>query len=215
MDIIPSAATLSAPPCARPPLINLAPRDVEALADELIAYHAHFAPLFAREEQRVWALTYLQGQLADLERKSIEPMALAHPDGNVQAMQQFISLGAWDDSAVLERHQQLVADTLGERDTGVLILDGCDFPKQGAHSCGVARQWCGALGKVANCQASVVACYASQHGYTLVERRLYMPKQWFSPAYQERREKCGVPADLAFQTQPQLAWALIETLHQQ
>jgi len=213
MDIIPSAAVLAPPPSGQPPIVNLAPRDVEALADELLAYHAHFAPLFQRAEQRQWALTYLHGQLLDLERKSIEPMALAHPDGNVQALQQFISLGAWDDAAVLQTHQQLVADTLGDPDTGVLIIDGCDFPKQGSHSVGVARQWCGALGKVANCQASVVACYASQHGYTLVERRLYMPKQWFTRAYQDRREKCGVPADLAFQTQSELAWALIERLH--
>jgi SRSO17 transposase len=213
MKIIPSAAALQPPPSGLPPIINLAPRDVEALADDLLAYHAHFASLFVRSEQRAWALTYLQGQLADLDRKSIEPMALAHPDGNVQAMQQFISLGAWDDAAVLKTHQQLVADTLGDLDSGALIIDGCDFPKQGSHSVGVARQWCGALGKVANCQASVVACYASRHGYTLVERQLYMPEKWFSPAYQDRRERCGVPGDLAFQTQPQLAWNLIERLH--
>ena len=215
MEIIPAAATLVAPPSGRPPVINLAPRDLTDLADQLLAYHALFAPLFQRSEQRAWALTYLQGQLADLQRKSIEPIALAHPDGNVQAMQQFISLGAWDDAAVLKTHQQLVADTLGDPDSGVLILDGCDFPKQGSHSVGVARQWCGALGKVANCQASVLACYASQHGYTLVDRRLYMPKQWFSPAYRERCERCGVPGDLAFQTQPELAWAMIEHLHEQ
>jgi SRSO17 transposase len=215
MDIIPSAAVLPPPPSGQPPVINLAPRDVEALADQLLAYHALFAPLFVRQEQRHWALTYLHGQLLDLDRKSIEPMALAHPDGNVQALQQFISLGKWDDGAVLKTHQQLVADTLGDPETGVLILDGCDFPKQGTHSVGVARQWCGALGKVANCQASVVACYASQHGYTLVDRRLYMPKQWFSPAYQDRRERCGVPDDLPFQTQPELAWNIIEHLHKQ
>lgn len=213
MEIIPSAAVLTPPPSGQPPIINLAPRDVEALADELRAYHAHFAPLFQRAEQRHWALTYTQAQLSDLERKSIEPLALAHPDGNVQAMQQFISLGAWDDQAVLKTHQQLVADTLGDPDTGVLIIDGCDFPKQGSHSVGVARQWCGALGKVANCQASVVAGYASQHGYTLVDRRLYMPEKWFTPAYQRRRQRCGVPADLTFRTQPELAWELIEALH--
>jgi SRSO17 transposase len=213
MDIIPSAAVLAPPPSGQPPIINLAPRDVEALADELLAYHAHFAPLFQRAEQRQWALTYLHGQLLDLERKSIEPLALAHPDGNVQAMQQFISLGAWDDASVLKSHQHLVADTLGDPDTGVLIIDGCDFPKQGSHSVGVARQWCGALGKVANCQASVVACYASQRGYTLVDRQLYMPEKWFTPAFQQRRDRCGVPADLAFQTEPELAWTLIERLH--
>ena len=213
MDIIPSATNLVPPPSGRPPVINLVPRDIEALADDLLAYHALFAPLFQREEQRQWALAYLHGQLLDLDRKSIEPMALALPDGNVQAMQQFISLGAWDDAAVLQTHQRLVADTLGDAESGVLIIDGCDFPKQGSYSVGVARQWCGALGKVANCQASVVACYASQHGHTLVDRRLYMPKQWFTSAYQARRERCGVPTDLTFRTQPELAWELIQTLH--
>src|SRR5919202_355413 len=132
-----------APPSGRPPQHNLASRDVEALTDELVAYHAHFAPLFQRAEQRTWALAYLHGQLLDLDRKSIEPMALALEGGDVQAMQQFISLGAWDDERVLEKHQDLVADTLGDAATGVLILDGCDFPKQGSYSVGVARQWCG------------------------------------------------------------------------
>lgn len=213
MDIIPSAAVLAPPPSGQPPIINLAPRDVAALADDLLAYHAHFAPLFVRAEQRHWALTYLQGQLADLDRKSIEPMALAHEDGNVQALQQFIGLGAWDDAAILATHRTLVAQTLGDLQSGVLILDGCDFPKQGSHSVGVSRQWCGALGKVANCQASVVAAYASEYGYTLVERELYMPERWFGPAYQDRRDTCGVPAELTFQTQPEIAWELIKRLH--
>jgi SRSO17 transposase len=186
---------------------------VEALADELMAYHAVFAPLFQRAEQRTWALAYLHGQLLDLERKSIEPMALALDDGDVQAMQQFISKGAWDDDRILQQHQRLVADTLGDAETGVLILDGCDFPKQGTHSVGVARQWCGALGKVANCQASVVACYASQHGYTLVDRRLYLHQSWFTPAYRARWEHCGIPDDIQFQTRPELAEELVTRLH--
>src|SRR3712207_3490286 len=93
------------PPSARPPIDNLAPRDVAALADELVAYHAEFAPLFRRAEQRHWAKAYLAGQLLDLERKSIEPLALAVEGGNVQALQQFIGVGAWDDEALLARHQ--------------------------------------------------------------------------------------------------------------
>ena len=201
------------PPAGMPPAMNLAPRDVEALAEALVAYHEVFAPLFRREEQRRWALKYLQGQLLDLERKSIEPMALALDGGDVQAMQQFISVGAWDDAAILEQHQALVAETLGDAATGVLILDGCDFPKQGQESVGVAPPWCGALGKVANCQASVLACYASTRGYTLVDRRLYLPEKWFGEAYRERRQRCGVPADQAFRTEPELAGELVETLH--
>lgn len=207
-----SAESVVPPPSGRPPDHNLAPRDVEALADELVAYHAHFAPLFQRSEQRSWALAYLQGQLLDLDRKSIEPMALALEGGDVQGMQQFISVGPWDDERVLEKHQQLVAETLGDAETGVLILDGCDFPKQGTYSVGVARQWCGAQGKVANCQASVVACYASKHGYTLVDRRLYLHQSWFTPEYRSRWERCGIPDDIAFRTRPELAAELVTTL---
>ncbi|HEY8475783.1 MAG TPA: IS701 family transposase [Chloroflexota bacterium] len=202
------------PPSGMPPAQNLAPRDVAALADELVAYHARFAPLFRRREQRHWALQYLRGQLLDLERKSIEPMALALEGGNVQAMQQFISDGAWDDDRILQAHQQLVAETLGDPETGVLIIDSTEFPKQGKESVGVARQYCGALGKVANCQSAVVAGYASAKGYTFVDRRLYLPERWFTEAYAARRARCGVPPDRTFQTKAELAWQLIATLHQ-
>src|ERR687894_425193 len=211
-DVI-MAGSVVPPPSSRPPDQNLAPHDVAALADELVAYHAHFAPLFLRSEQRKWALAYLHGQLLELDRKSIEPMALALEDGNVQGMQQFISVGAWDDERVLEQHQRLVAETLGDPQTGVLILDGCDFPKQGTYSVGVARQWCGALGKVANCQASVVAWYASKHGYTLVDRRLYLHKSWFTPEYRARWERCGIPNTTPFRTRPELAAEIVTTLH--
>ncbi len=207
-----SAGSVVPPPSGRPPDHNLAPRDVEALANELVAYHAHFAPLFQRSEQRNWALAYLHGQLLELERKSIEPMALALEGGDVQGMQQFISVGPWDDERVLEKHQQLVAETLGDAETGVLILDGCDFQKQGSYSVGVARQWCGALGKLANCQASVVACYASKHGYTLVDRRLYLHKSWFTPEYRSRWERCGIPDEVTFRTRPELAAEIVATL---
>lgn len=201
------------PPSARPPLVALVAGEVEALHDELVAYHREFAPLFQREEQRRWALKYLEGQLLPLERKAIEPLADALVGGNVQAMQQFISAGAWEDDVVLAKHQALVATTLGDAATGVLIVDGCDFPKQGTHSVGVARQYCGPLGKVANCQASVVACYASARGYTLVDRRLYLPEDWFSAAYQARWDRCGIPAATAFQTRTALAWGMIAGLH--
>jgi SRSO17 transposase len=101
---------------------------------------------------------------------------------------------------------------LGDEASGVLILDGCDFPKQGKHSVGVARQWCGALGKVANCQASVVACYASRHGYTLVDRRLFLPQAWFDEAHRQLRQECGVPREVAFQSHTELAWEIVQSL---
>jgi SRSO17 transposase len=209
MEITLRAPGLSPPPSARPPLDALTPEEVAGLHDELLAYHREFAPLFHREEQRHWALKYTEGQLLPLERKSIEPMADALAGGNVQAMQQFIGLGAWDDEAVLQRHRQLVAETLGDPVTGALIVDGCDFPKQGTHSVGVARQWCGPLGKVANCQASVVACYASARGYTLVDRQLYLPEEWFTEGYRGRRVACGVPPATPYRDRTELAWAMI------
>ena len=210
----PAPSRFDPPPSGRSPSANLAPRDVEALGADLLAYHALFQHCFQRTEQRVWSLAYLHGQLLDLDRKSIEPMALALADGNVQAMQEFISVSPWDDDAVLQQHQVLVAETLGDRATGVLILDGCDFPKQGQHSVGVARQWCGALGKVANCQASVVAAYASARGYTLVDRRLFLPEAWFTDAYAARRMACRVPTEVTYQTHNALAWDLIRLLHE-
>jgi SRSO17 transposase len=103
------------PVLASPPMVNLAPRDLETFVEELQAYHAIFSPFFHRREQREWGLQYLHGQLLDLPRKSIEPMALALPGGNVRTMQQFIGEGAWDDAAMLVAHQRLVAETLGTR----------------------------------------------------------------------------------------------------
>lgn len=193
------------------PPVNLAPRDVEGLLDELRAYHAYFSPLFARREQRGWGLQYMQGLLTDLPRKSVEPMALALPEGNVRAMQQFLGEGAWDDRAILVAHQRLVAKTLGEPD-GILIVDGSDFPKQGSASVGVARQYCGAQGKVANCQAGVFLAYASGKGYTLLDRRLYLPKEWFTSVAPARRRRCRIPRDVRFRTATELAGDMIATL---
>jgi SRSO17 transposase len=93
---------------------------------------------------------------------------------------------------------------LGE-DDGVLILDGSDFPKQGETSMGVKRQYCGELGQRANCQARVFLGYASRKGYTLLDRRLYLPQEWVTvAAYAERRRRCGVPQEITFTTKPLL-----------
>jgi len=166
-----------------------------------------------RPEQRRWSQTYLHGLLLELPRKSIEPMVLAlcGADRNaVRAMQQFLSEGAWDDRAILQRLWPEVDADLGD-DDGVLILDGSDFPKQGNESVGVKRQYCGELGKTANCQAGVFLAYASHHGYTLLHRRLYLPEEWVTDAaYAERRQACGVPSDITFTTKPMLGWSMIE-----
>src|SRR5918992_3651264 len=120
------------PPSGRKPERNLAPRDLAGIAEELVTYHALFQDLFQRREQREWSAFYLRGQLADLERKTVEPMVLAlqGPDlAAVRAGQQFLGEGAWADGPILVRHQQLVAESLGEPD-GAVIFEGSGFPKQ-------------------------------------------------------------------------------------
>jgi len=194
-----------------PPPLDLTPREIAALADELVHYHAAFAELYYRKEQAHWGCKYLQGLMLPIERKSIEPMALALDGGDVQAMQQFIGQGQWQDEALLQQHWRLVDETLGEAD-GVVIVDSSEFPKQGEHSVGVARQWCGRLGKVDNCQSGVFTAYASRQGYTLVDRRLYLPEEWFDAAHRERWKSCGIPEETPFKTKPALALELLQAI---
>lgn len=207
---------VSPPPSGRPPSGNLAPREAKQLATELSRYYAGYAPLFARREQREWAQLYLRGQLSDLERKSIEPMVLRErgKDLNaVRAVQQFIGEGGWDDDQILEQHQQLVATDLGEPD-GTVIVDGSGFPKKGEHSVGVQQQYCGALGKLANCQQGVFLVYASSRGHTFLDRRLYIPKTWLDEAHAAKRKKCGLPEELIFKTEPTLGLEMLKDLNQ-
>lgn len=202
------------PASGRKPQHPLTPNDVEIMAEELVAYHAQFHDLFGRREQREWSEFYLRGQLSDLERKTIEPMVLAlhGADGAaVRAVQQFLGEGAWQDDPILWRLQELVAEDLGESDA-MVILDGSGFPKQGTHSVGVARQYCGHLGKVANCQQGVFAAYASARGHAFLDRKLYMPEHWFDEAHTPLRERCGVPEDLTFKTEPTLGLELVDGL---
>ena len=192
-----------------PELLDLTPEEIEGLADELVAYHAEFSDLFYRREQAHWGYKYLQGMMAPIEQKTIQPMAMALEGGNIQAMQQFIGQGQWEDEKLLQKHRELVDETLGEED-GVYIVDGSGFPKKGEHSVGVARQWCGILGKVENCQVGVFGGYASRQGYTLVDHRLYLPEEWFDEAHQERWRKCGIPQETLFKSKPELALDMLQ-----
>jgi len=137
-----------------PPLLALTPEEVAALADELVHDQAAFAELYSRTAQAHWGYKSLPGLMRPIERKSIEPMAWALDGGDVQAMQQVIGQGQWQDAALLRQHWALADETLGEAD-GVGRVDGSDVPKPGEPSVGVARQWCGRWGKVANGQAGV------------------------------------------------------------
>jgi SRSO17 transposase len=203
-----------------PLVVTLTPADLADVGEELATYHARFAPLFARREQRAWAQVYLRGLLlADVPRKNVEAMALrllgAGPQAarQVRALQQFIGEGAWEDAAILAEHQRFVAETLGEPD-GVLILDGSDFPKRGGHSAGVAAQWCGATGKTDNCQAGVFLGYASRAGYTLLDRRLYLPEPWFDEEHAPLWQACRIPEERVFQTKAELGAEMVEQVCQ-
>lgn len=203
-----------APPSGQKPAGGLARDEVESLAEELVAYHRRFGDLFARREQREWSEFYLRGQVSDLERKTAEPMVLALKGADrssVRTLQQFLSIGAWADEPILRRLESLIAEDLGEAN-GAVIVDGSGFPKQGTHSVGVARQYCGHLGKVANCQHATFALYSSANGHAFLDRRLYMPEKWFDAEHAPLRERYGVPEDLEFTTEPQLALQMIEGL---
>jgi SRSO17 transposase len=162
------AATCPVPAC------NLAPRDVESLVTDLAAYADSFLSDFSRKDQARWAHRYLQGLVSAHPRKSIEPMALAH-GFPIRSMQAFIGASTWRTAPLVQRHQQLVAQTLGE-DDAVILVDESGMPKQGQHSAAVAPQYCGALGKLANCQVGVFVGYASRKGYTLLDGQLFVPE---------------------------------------
>jgi SRSO17 transposase len=194
-----------------PPPLDLSPEEIAALAEELGDYHAALADLYYRKEQAHWGYTYVPGLMLPSERPSIEPMALALAGGDVQAMQQCIGQGQGPDDMVLRRHWRVVDETLGEAD-GVYIVDGADVPKPGEYSVGVARQWCGPLGKVDHCQAGGFAAYASRKGYTLLARRLYLPEEGFDVAHRERWGTCGIPAETLFKTKQALALEMVQAL---
>lgn len=205
----------------RPPASGRKPRrltnqDMATSATELLAFHQQFQDLFQRREQRDWSLLYLCGQLSNLERKTIEPMVLAlwGPDLNaVRTAQHFIGQGEWAWEPFLERAQGLVAEWLGEPDA-VVIADGSGFPKQGKYSVGVAPQYCGHLGKVANSQEGAFVLYASRRGHAFVDLRLYLPERWFTADYQKRWQACGIPETLTFHTEPELSLEMITGLVQ-
>jgi len=199
------------------PRMDLSVQDIEHLVEELRAYHAIYSPLFQRREQREAADTSLQGLLATLPRKSIEPMVLA-VDGvaptAVRAIQSFISEGMWNDGRLVHQHWKEVERDLGA-DDGVLMVDGSDVPKQGVHAVGVKRQYCGELGKRANCQAGVCVGSVTSQGSTMRDRRLSVPAEWLTDdAYAERRRQCGLPPDLTCKTKPELAQEMIATVIQ-
>ena len=159
-----------------------------------------------RSERRHWGAVYVRGLLLNGERKSIEPMAERLPEGNVQAMQQFIGQSPWEWNAVWER--------LGRRMTKELepdaawVVDDTGFPKQGMHSVGVERQYSGTLGKTGNCQVAVSLHHVGEMGNTVLGWRLYLPESWAKDPH--RRVEAGIPDGVVFKTKWQLALDVID-----
>ncbi len=170
--------------------------------------HASFAPAFRRPEQATWAGVYLHGLLSTQPRKTTERIAITQQH-TVRDLQHFIGQSHWPIEPILQHHQQMITDTLGDTD-GVVIIDESGIVKQGCASVGVAPQSCGAVGKVANCQVGVFLAYASRHGATLADGRVFVPEAWFDDAHAQQRAACGIPEDITFQTKPQLALMLLQ-----
>ena len=193
------------------PKLFIDKEDITLFMEDFKGFHAHFADCFSREEPRENFYQYMAGQMSQLERKSIEPIALNVESAKVRAMQHFVSDIAWEEERILSRYHGLVFDDLGDAE-GVLIIDESGFVKKGNDSVGVSRQYCGNVGKVENCQVGVYAAYASRHGYVFLDSRLFIPEKWFGSDYAERREKCRLPAEIAFKTKPQLAVEMLEKI---
>jgi len=195
------------------PKFDIAVDDLEGIVNELKGFHEQFSDCFLRSEPRENFYYYMLGQLSPLERKSIEPIALNIENAKVRAMQFFVSDAFWDENKILSKYRSMVKNDMGEPD-GVLIFDESGMVKKGNESAGVARQYCGSIGKVENCQVGVYVGYATRHGYCLLGSRLYVPEIWFSDEYAGRRKRCRFPADLIFKTKPQIAAELLEEIAQ-
>jgi SRSO17 transposase len=196
------------------PKFDLDRGDVEGFMDSLKGFHEEFRDCFSREESRTNFFHYSVGQFSEIRRKSIEPIALSVEDAKIRAMQRFISDAIWDEEKMIIKYRKMIDDDMGE-ENGILIFDESGFQKKGKDSAGVAKQYCSNLGKVENCQVGVFSAYASSQGYSLVDKRLFIPEKWFGDEYMKKREKCNFPKDLAFKTKPQLAVEMLDDIIEQ
>src|SRR6478736_9137344 len=165
-----------------------------------------FVASLQHQEQRRNAHHYVQGLLSDLGSKDAESIAYLH-DRDRQGLQKFLGQSPWEYQPLLTELARQVGQELGEADA-VLVLDPSAFAKKGAESVGVARQWCGRLGKVDNCQVGIYLSYVSRRDHALVDVRLYLPKEWTKD--RPRRNQAGVPKAIRFRTRHQLALEMLD-----
>ncbi len=182
-------------------------RALDAAEGRLRRFLRELVVRMGRSERQHWAEMYIRGLLLDGERKSIEPMA-TRLDADVQALRQFVNQSPWAWEPVQEALASTIVDALLPE--AVYVIDGTSFPKQGTHSVGVARQYCGALGKTANCQVAVSVHLGTETTSVPLTWALYLPESWADdPA---RRAEVGIPPAVTFQTKPDLALACLDRL---
>ena len=150
---------------------------------------------------------YIQGKFLAKGKGNMCTYPKDVPDCDNQSLQHFVSNSPWDHRPVLKHIQRDVTEAIGDENNGSIHVDECCFPKQGKDSVGVASQYCGRLGKVANCQVGVFLGYTKDSYRTIIDERLYMPKKWISD--KKRRKKCGVPWFVRFKKKTGLAWEMI------
>jgi SRSO17 transposase len=178
------------------------PRNAPAWLDRLSDWLEPFEVCFTHVAQRGAFRRYLLGLLSDSRRKSMSAMlARVRDPGTYQAFQHFITDAPWSAEAVWRHLRATIPDR-----TGVLILDGTSFPKQGPHSVGVARQYCGALGKIANCQTAVTVALWTGARAWMLGATLYLPEAWLTP---EQRTRARIPAHVRSPPKWQLALTLL------
>jgi SRSO17 transposase len=195
---------------------------LRAAAERLTKLHGRFAPCFGRRECREHAVGYVRGLLLGTERKSVEPMALVFGRDSAEspqieqrvalAWQRFLTVSPWEAREVQQEIQAVFNEefvpTAAQSPIGTVgVIDGSGFVKHGPQSVGVQRQWCGRVGKKENCQVGVFLLGVTPAGNALLDHQLYLPETWAADPL--RRKKTRVPPEIAFQTKPQIAAALV------
>lgn len=185
---------------------TVAPQIFEQVMPRLERFMEPFVDRLVRQEQMDHALTMVQGLLSDLDEKNTESIAYRFGQERMP-LQWFVGVSDWDDSVLRDELVRQVGDKLGEPN-GVIVFDPSGFPKSGRQSVGTARQWCGRLGKVDNCQVAVYLGYASSREQTLVDMRLFLPREWTKD--RARREKAGIPKEIRYRTRHQLCLEMLQ-----
>jgi SRSO17 transposase len=185
---------------------KIAPQVFAQMMPRLEVFMEPFVDSFVRSEQVGHAQTFVQGVLSDLDHKNVESIAYRFGQERLP-LQRFIGVSDWDHKPLVNELVRQVGQSLGDED-GVLVFDPSGFPKSGRESVGVARQWCGRLGKVDNCQVAVYMGYASRHEHALVDVALYLPKEWTTD--KARCRKAGVPKGIRYRTRHQLCLNMLK-----